>query len=131
MDQLSFDPDVLIILATTGQAEILLRAMSYTTGAMWHSRYSSAVGCAWLFIYPYLHAEVNFIPTGLGFGMRRRHLFPEGKQFISIPFDLMPRMLQSLHEMPWVPRPYRPDGMEYVKQLRADLGLERSEKTDE
>jgi uncharacterized protein (DUF169 family) len=123
-DQLPFDPDVLIILATTGQAEILLRAMSYKTGSMWHSRYSSAIGCSWLFIYPYLNGEMNFIPAGLGFGMRRRKLFPEGKQFVSIPFDQLPRILLTLREMPWIPRPYQPDGMEYVKQLRIRLGLE-------
>jgi uncharacterized protein (DUF169 family) len=125
-DRLSFDPDVLIILATTEQAEILLRAMSYKTGAMWHSRYSSAIGCSWLLVHPYLNAEINFITTGLGFGMRRRKLFPEGMQFISIPFDELPRMLLTLREMPWIPRPYQPDGLEYVKQLRIKLGLEKS-----
>jgi uncharacterized protein (DUF169 family) len=122
--QLAFDPDVLIILATTSQAEILLRAMSYKTGKMWHSRYSSAIGCAWLLAYPYLSGEMNFITTGLGFGMRRRKLFPEGRQFISIPFDQLPSMLQTLREMPWVPRPYQPDGQEYVKQVRRKLGLD-------
>jgi uncharacterized protein (DUF169 family) len=126
IDQLAFDPDVLIILATTGQTEILLRAMSYQTGTMWHSRYSSAIGCAWLFVYPYLNGETNFITTGLGFGMRRRKLFPEGKQFISIPFDQLPQMLHTLREMPWIPRPYQPDGLEYVKRLRNKLGLDRS-----
>jgi len=124
-DQLVFDPDVLIILADTGQAEILLRAMSYRTGKMWQSRYSSAIGCAWLFIHPYLNGEINFITTGLGFGMRRRKLFPEGMQFISIPFDLLPSMLETLREMPWVPRAFQPDGAEYVKQLRIKLGLDR------
>jgi uncharacterized protein (DUF169 family) len=125
-DQLSFEPDVLIILATTGQAEILLRAMSYKTGAMWQSRYSSAIGCSWLFIYPYLDGQINFITAGLGFGMRRRKLFPEGKQFISIPFDQLPQILPTLREMPWVPRAYQPDGMEYAKQVRIRLGLEKS-----
>jgi uncharacterized protein (DUF169 family) len=125
-DQMSFDPDVLILLATTAQAEILLRAVSYKTGAMWHSRYSSAIGCSWLFVYPYLSGQINFITTGLGFGMRRRKLFPEGKQFILIPFDQLPRILLTLREMPWIPRPYQPDGLEYVKQVRIKLGLEKS-----
>jgi uncharacterized protein (DUF169 family) len=125
LDQLAFDPDVLIVLANTGQAEILLRAMSYRTGRMWHSRYSSAIGCAWLFVYPYLNGEMNFITSGLGFGMRRRKLFPEGFQFVSIPFDQLPNMLQTLREMPWVPRPYQKDGLEYVKRVRVKLGLEQ------
>jgi uncharacterized protein (DUF169 family) len=125
LPKMVFDPDVLIILATTTQAEILLRAMSYETGRMWHSRYSSAIGCAWLFAYPYLNGEINFIPTGLGFGMRRRKLFPEGRQFISIPFDRLPSMLETLRTMPWIPRAYRPDGLEHVKRLRKKLGLDR------
>jgi len=123
--KMGFDPDVLIILATTTQAEILLRAASYETGQMWHSRYSSAIGCAWLFAFPYLDGEINFIPTGLGFGMRRRKLFPEGRQFISIPFNRLPSLLETLRSMPWVPRPYQPDGPEYVKRLRKKLGLDR------
>ncbi len=124
LGRLEMDPDILIILATTGQAEILLRAMSYKTGEMWHSRYSSAIGCAWLFAWPYLNGEINFIASGLGFGMRRRKLFPEGRQFVSIPFDRLPSMLETLREMPWVPRPYRSDGLEYVKRLRKKLGLD-------
>ncbi len=123
-NQLILDPDVLIILADPGQAEILLRAMSYRTGRMWQSRYSSAIGCAWLFIHPYLNGEINFIATGLGFGMKRRKLFPEGMQLISIPFDQLPSMLETLGEMPWIPRPFQPDGPEYVKQLRTKLGLD-------
>ena len=121
LDKLPFDPDVLIFLAKTGQVEYLLRAMSYKTGKAWLSRYSAAVGCAWLFIYPYLEGEINFISTGLGFGMRRRNLFSEGLHLVSIPFDKLPSMLQTLKEMPWVPEPYKPDGPEYVKRLRQRL----------
>ena len=123
LDKLPFDPDVLLVLAKTSQAEVLLRAMSYKTGQMWSSRYSAAIGCAWLLIYPYLKGEMNFIPTGLGFGMKRRKLFQEGFIFVSIPFDRLPYMLETLREMPWVPGPYKPDGLEYVKQLRIRLGL--------
>lgn len=123
-DKMPFDPDVLILLAKIDQAEILLRAMSYNNGQMWLSKYSSAIGCAWLFVYPYLTGEINFIPTGLGFGMRRRKLFPEGLIFISIPFDRLPSMLETLREMPWVPEPYKPEGFEFVKQLRIRLGLD-------
>jgi uncharacterized protein (DUF169 family) len=124
LDRMPYDPDVLVILAKTSQAEVLLRAMSYRTGQMWSSRYSAAIGCAWLLIHPYLNGEMNFIPTGLGFGMKRRKLFQEGLMFISIPFDRLAYMLETLREMPWVPGPYKPDGLEYVKQLRIRLDLE-------
>jgi uncharacterized protein (DUF169 family) len=124
LDKLSFTPDVLIIIANIDQAEVILRAMSYESGQMWSSKYSAAIGCAWLFAYPYLTGEINFITTGLGFGMRRRKLFPQGQQFITIPFDRIPSMLQTLREMPWVPEPFKPHGLEFVADLRKRLCLE-------
>lgn len=124
VDRLDFEPDVLIVLANIDQAEILFRAMSYETGDMWSSNYSAAIGCSWLFVYPYLTGKINFVTTGLGFGMRRRKLFPSGMQFISIPFDRLPSMLRVLSEMPWVPEPFKADGLEYVVKLRQRLGLE-------
>jgi uncharacterized protein (DUF169 family) len=124
VDKLPYEPDVLIILANIDQAEILFRAMSYETGEMWSSNYSAAIGCSWLFVYPYINGKINFVTTGLGFGMRRRKLFPPGMQFISIPFDRLPSTLRILREMPWVPEPFKPNGLEYVKDLRKKLGLE-------
>jgi hypothetical protein len=60
--------------------------------------------------------------------MKRLKLFPEGMQLISIPFNQRSSMLETLREMPWVPPPLRPDGLEYVKKLRSKLGLDRLEK---
>lgn len=124
LDKLSFDPDVMIFLVPTSQAWTILRAMSYNTGKMWSSRYSSVIGCAWLLVYPFLSGEVNFIASGMGFGMRRRHLFQDGLQFIAIPFDQLSSILLTLSDMPWVPEPFKPEGLDYVKQLRRQLGLE-------
>ena len=123
LDKLSYEPDVLVLLANTSQAEILLRAMSYRTGQTWSSRFSSAIGCAWVFIHPYLTGELNYVSTGLGHGMRRRRLFPEGLQLISIPFDILSSMLQTLQDMPWVLPAYEPDGAEFVRRLLGELGL--------
>jgi uncharacterized protein (DUF169 family) len=117
-------PDVTIILADTRQTWILLRALSYETGEKWEGHFSPVIGCAWLFAWPYLNGKVNFVTTGLGFGMRRRGLFPEGMQFVAIPFDRMPSILRVLKEMPWIPEPFKPHGMDYVKQLRGRLHLE-------
>lgn len=124
LDKLNFEPDVLLITADTTQAEIILRASTYKTGGMWLSKYTPAVGCDWLIIYPFLKGEINHITTGLGFGMRRRHIFEEGWHFISIPYDKMQPMLETLAEMPWVPDPYKEDGLEYVRKLRIGLGLD-------
>jgi uncharacterized protein (DUF169 family) len=123
LSKLPFDPDVLIILANTSQTEILLRAMSYRTGKMWSSKCSAAIGCAWIYVYPYLTGELNYTVTGLGHGMKRRKLFPEGHQLVSIPFDLLTSMLKALGDMPWVLPAYEPDGAEFVRGLLVKLGM--------
>ncbi|MHB8092644.1 MAG: DUF169 domain-containing protein [Syntrophales bacterium] len=123
LDKLSFDPDVLIILAKTSQSEILLRAMSYRTGEMWSSKTSAAIGCAWLYVYPYLTGKLNYTTCGFGHGMKRRDLFPEGHQLIAVPFDILSSILQTLQEMPWILPAYKPDGLEFVKSLLVELGF--------
>jgi len=123
LGKLPFEPDVLVLLAKTNQTEIILRAMSYRTGKMWSSKFSAAIGCAWIFVYPYITGELNYTTAGLGHGMKRRNLFPEGHQLISIPFDLLPSILQTLQEMPWVLPAYKPDGMEFVRRLLVELGI--------
>jgi uncharacterized protein (DUF169 family) len=130
LDKLTFDPDLLIILANTEQTEILLRAMSYRTGEVWESKFTAAIGCAWTYVYPYLTGKLNYNVTGLGHGMRRRKLFPEGRQIVSIPFDLLPSILKTLQEMPWVLPAYRPDGMQFVGRLLSDLGVGPSKKKE-
>lgn len=128
LKKLSFDPDVLIILSEAGQTEILMRAMSYKTGEMWSSKFSAAIGCAWLFVYPFTSGKLNYSVTGLGHGMKRRKLFPEGRQLVAIPFDLLPSMLQTLQEMEWVLPAYKPDGMEFVGRVLTDLGIAPTKK---
>ena len=123
LDKLAFEPDLLILLAHTQQTEILLRAMSYRSAKMWVSKFSPAIGCAWTYAYPFLTGELNYFITGLGHGMKRRKLFPEGRQIISIPFDLLPSMLETLREMPWVLPAYKPDGPKFVKRLLHKLGV--------
>ena len=124
INKLFFEPDVMIFLADINQTWILMRALSYETGEMWRSSFSAVIGCAWTFIYPHLSKEVNFFSSGLGFGMKRRKLFPENRQFVCIPQKKLSTITRALHEMPWVPKAFKPDGQEYVKQLRKKLGLD-------
>ncbi len=102
--KLSFEPDVLIITANLSQIEILLRAMSYSTGKMWSSKGTVVMGCAWLYIYPYLSGELNL--TLPSFGMKARYLFPEGLLPVSIPWDLLTGLIKDLQDMNWVPHSY-------------------------
>jgi len=118
LHKLSFEPDVLIVTANPSQAEILLRASSYTTGKMWSSKGTPVIGCAWLYIYPYVSGELNFTVTGLGFGMKSRRLFPEGLILVSIPWDLLPSMTSNLQDMKWVPHSYTIGGDKHKKKVK-------------
>jgi uncharacterized protein (DUF169 family) len=118
LDKLTFEPDLLIILASVTQAEIFIRAKSYTTGEMWSARGTAAAGCAWLYIYPLLSGEMNMTVTGFGFGMRARRLFPEGQILLSIPWDKLPQILKSLEEMEWVPESYTLGAAGHKKKVK-------------
>ncbi len=118
LDKLSFEPDVLIVTATPSQAEILLRALSYSSGRMWSARGTPVIGCAWFYIYLYLSGELNFTITGFGFGMKARKLFPEGLILMSIPYDLLPGMIENLQDMKWVPHSYTIGRDEHKKKVK-------------
>jgi uncharacterized protein (DUF169 family) len=106
LDKLTFEPDVLIVTGEVSQAEIILRAYSYTSGRAWTAKGTPVVGCAWLLIYPYLTSQMNFTVSGFGFGMRARQLFPPGMVVLSIPWDLLPEITKNLGEVEWVPESF-------------------------
>jgi uncharacterized protein (DUF169 family) len=124
LDKLAFEPDLLILVADIEQAEILLRSMSYSTGKVFVSKCTSYVGCAWIYAYPYMTGELNYVTAGISQGMKRRKLVPSGRQVISIPYDLFATMLYNLQTMPWVLPMSRPDAEEFKRKLRTELGLE-------
>jgi uncharacterized protein (DUF169 family) len=99
LDKLTFEPDVLVITATPGQAEIVLRAMTYSTGELYNSRTTPVMGCAWLYIYPYQSGQVNYLMPALVHGMKGRELFPESAMLISIPYQWLPTITGNLQEM--------------------------------
>ena len=103
VDQLPADPDILVITANTTQAEIILRASSYSSGKVWSSKGTTCLACAWMYTYPYLSGELNFTVTGLGYGMKSRHVLPEGLFLITIPFDLIPDLIKNLQYIEWAP----------------------------
>jgi uncharacterized protein (DUF169 family) len=106
LDKMDFDPDILIILSSVSQAEILNRARSYTSGEPWTAKATTVAGCAWLYIYPYLTGEINLTVTGFGFGMKARRLFPEGRILMTIPWDRIGDVLQNLSEIEWAPESF-------------------------
>jgi uncharacterized protein (DUF169 family) len=102
VNELSFEPDVLVITASPGQAEIILRALSYSTGKPLTTKITPVLMCAWVFLYPYVNGELNYTITGLGYGMRIKKLLPEGLVLISVPYDLIPMLIDNLLDMDWV-----------------------------
>jgi uncharacterized protein (DUF169 family) len=123
LDKALTNPDLLIIAAREEQSEILLRAMSYSTGKMWTSKSTGVIGCAWLFVYPYLSGEMNYTPI-LSMGMRALKVFPPGRHLISIPFDVLPGITDSLKRMPIVLTALGPGGDEFRRKLLTRLGLD-------
>jgi uncharacterized protein (DUF169 family) len=101
LDQLSFEPDLLILMAKPRQAEIVLRAMSYSTGELWDPKATSVLGCAWLYAHPFLSGKVNYTITGLAFGMIAKQIFEEGWMLLSIPYNWIPTITRNLQEMEW------------------------------
>jgi uncharacterized protein (DUF169 family) len=112
LEKITFEPDLLFLVATVSQAEILLRATSYSTGELWSSKATSGGACAYLFSYPYLSGKVNYITTGLTLGLKGRRVYPEGLLLFSIPYDQIPVITQNLEKMEWVLPAYTDDTRE-------------------
>ena len=128
LDTLPFDPDLLVLFTNdVSQTEIILRAMSYTTGEMWSSKMTFVMGCAWIFAYPFLSGKVNYVISGLGSGIKAKKIFPEGRQIISIPYNWLATITQNLNEIPWVLPAHATDDLEnLIKQIHDEMGIQPS-----
>jgi uncharacterized protein (DUF169 family) len=129
IDKLKYEPDLLVFLATPRQGEILLRAMTYSTGEMYESRATVVGMCASLYIYPYLSGKVNYTVTGLSYGMNGRRVFPEGWLLISVPYQWIPTITQNLKEMKWVPPGYAIDSREEFIEWDAQVTRETASES--
>jgi uncharacterized protein (DUF169 family) len=118
VDQLSSDPDLLIITANTTQAEIILRASSYSNGKMWSFKGTTCLSCAWMYAHPYLNGELNCTVSGLGFSMKARQVLPEGLIIITVPFDLIPGLLDNLNDMEWEPYWFNLGRDGFIKEVK-------------
>ena len=116
LDKLTFEPDLLILMATPSQAEIVLRAMAYSTGEIYESKHAGVLGCAWMYVYPYQSGKVNYMVTGLTFGGKAHQVFPEGWILISIPYNWIPIITQNLKEMKWVLPSYTDGREKFLKR---------------
>jgi uncharacterized protein (DUF169 family) len=103
IDQMNFEPDLLVITASVPQAEIILRASSFSDGKMWNARATTCLACAWIYAYPYLSGQMNYTVSGLGFSMKARGVLPDGLMIITFPFDAIPSLIDNLNQMEWDP----------------------------
>jgi uncharacterized protein (DUF169 family) len=121
LDKLNFEPDLLILTASTSQAEIVLRAMCYTTGEIRETKTTGVLGCSWLYVYPFRSGKVNYTPTGLAFGMKSKEVFEEGWILISIPYQWLPTITQNLKEMKWVLPSYTEGREKFLEREKANM----------
>ncbi len=112
LEKITFEPDLLFLVTNVSQAEIVLRALSYSTGEIWSSKAISGGACAYLFSYPYLSGKVNYVITGLTLGLKGRRVYPEGLFLFSIPYDWIPVITRNLENMEWVLPAYKDDTRE-------------------
>jgi uncharacterized protein (DUF169 family) len=123
LGKLTAEPDLLLIAAREEQSEVILRALSYSTGSMWTSKSTGVIGCSWLFVLPYLTGELNYTPI-LSMGMRALKVFPSGTHLLSIPFDVCGMVLDSLKRMPTTLTALGPGGDEFRVKLLTRVGLD-------
>jgi uncharacterized protein (DUF169 family) len=103
IDKLTFDPDVLVITANLPQAQTILRSMNYSTGKPFISKATPVIACSWIYVYPVVSGELNYFVTGLGLGMQKMDVFPPGLFLISVPFQILPVVLENLGDMDYSP----------------------------
>lgn len=115
--EVDFDPDLLFFVAPTEQADIIMRAGTYSTGDLYESKASSVLGCHWLFNYPYRTGKINFVITGMHYGMKKANLYPAGLHMIVVPFNKFPAFFEGLEEMEWVLPAFQ--GTEESKEMMA------------
>ena len=129
VDQLTFDPDVIVITANVSQARTILRSDMYSSGDSWSCQGTPVMACSWLYIYPVISGKMNFTVTGLSLGMQAINMqFPEGLFLISIPWNMLPTVIENLQDDNLY-RSWRSSGREEhfgnfnnrLKQLREEM----------
>jgi uncharacterized protein (DUF169 family) len=115
-DKLTFEPDLLILMARPTQAEIVFRAVSYSTGDPIESRFTPALGCSWMYVYPFQTGKVNYLITGTTFGAKAKQIFEEGWILITIPYQRIPDITRNLNEMEWVLPSYTDGRKNFIKR---------------
>jgi uncharacterized protein (DUF169 family) len=129
IDKLPFDPDVLVVTATPSQAQMILRALGYSSGEMYSSKGTPVAACSWLYIYPVLSGELNYTVTGFSTGMKALQVLPEGLVLISIPWTKLPMIIENLKDLNAGASQQVPNRDEHVKRVHRLFEEFRQETT--
>jgi uncharacterized protein (DUF169 family) len=100
VSKVNFRPDVLVFSGTPEKLEPVLRAVTYSTGELYKSICTPVMGCSWFLIYPFKTGNVNFIVPTFVHGLHGRELFDSDEVIVSIPYQWIPTVIESLDEMP-------------------------------
>ena len=125
-DRMVYEPDLLVFVCRPTQAEVLLRANTYMTGEPFESIGTPVANCSTLFVYPYQTGKINYMTTGLSWGMNGRRVYPEGLMVVVIPFQKLGILTEGLNEMTW----YR-DSLKYDRDGYVKWDAELTQKTFE
>ena len=125
-DQMVFEPDLLVFACRAEQAEVLLRANTYFTGEPFEAIGTTVANCTSLYVRTYLTGKINYMVSGLSWGMNGRHVYPEGLVLVVIPFQKLPIVTESLKEMTW----YR-DSLSYDRDGYVKWDYDLTTKTTE
>ena len=104
LSALDFEPDLLIMNAPIDKMNIVIHALAYTTGCMIQTKQTSVFQCSWLYAYPFVSGNYNFIIEGIGHGSTARQVNPRGSLTMSIPSPWFPRLITDLKDMDFTPR---------------------------
>jgi hypothetical protein len=111
--------------ANISQAQALLRSVNYSTGEPFVSKATPVVACSWIYIYPVVSGELNYVITGLGLGMQALNIFPPGLFLISVPFQQISTVLENLKNISYSPTlqpgPGGPAHRKRVNKFKEDL----------
>jgi uncharacterized protein (DUF169 family) len=126
IDQLTFDLDLLILTCDQmDQTERVLRAVQYDTGDPIVSKMTYVMGCNWMFNYPFVTGNINYLTTGICYGMKMYKLYPPGMQIVSIPRHHIDRVMRNMNEMVWTIPGHTDQKEEFYKIAHARLGIEQ------
>ncbi|MCX5813862.1 MAG: DUF169 domain-containing protein [Proteobacteria bacterium] len=121
IDKLTFEPDVLIVTATTKQAEIVMRAMTYSTGEPYYSKTTIFMGCSWIYIYPFESGKMNYLIPEMIHGMNGRELFEPNTVLVSIPYQWLQTVAQNLREIKMVFHESKAEYLAEFEEILVDL----------